>query len=177
MKCTIRRRHYRNNRRYRHYHTCHSRRPFRTTIRPVSSATPPHCHRHTINAPSVIHRRCYNRRHRTCSTRFRRRRRFRRSATVAVAVADCTAGIVVPGTATIAIASSFIFASSDCCDDSHVVIISPQPQVRVSATGHTNGGRAWSLCIHCCMHVYSHTHMLTTHAAICTRRDYWWRPQ
>ena len=177
MKCTIRRRHYRHNRRYRHYHTCHSRRPLRTTIRPVSSSTPPHCHRHTIHVPFVIHRHCYNRRHRNCSTRCRRRRRFRRSATVAVADANCTAAIVVSGTATVAIASSFIFASSDCCDDSHVVIISPQPQVRVSATGHTTGGRAWSLCIHCCMHVYSHTHMLTTHAAICTRRHYWRRPQ
>ena len=109
MKCTIRRRHYRHNRRYRHYHTCHRRRPLRTTIRPVSSATPPHCHRHTINVPFVIHRRCYNRRHRNCSTRCRRRRRFRRSVAVAVVDVARIAAIVVPGTTTIAIASGFHF--------------------------------------------------------------------
>ena len=120
--------------------------------------------------PFVIHRRCYNRRHRNCSTRCRRRRRFRRSVTVAVVDATCTAAIVMPGTATVAIASGFIFASPDCCVDSHVVVVSPHPQVRVSAAGHASGGSAWPLCIHCCMHQYSYTHVLTNHGAIRTRR-------
>ena len=122
-------------------------------------------------ATVAIITRCYNRRHRNCSTRCRRRRRrFRRSPTVAVVDATCTAAIVMSGTATVAIAIGFIFAAADCCVDSHVVVVSPHPQVRVSAAGHASGGSAWPLCIHCCMHQYSYTHVLTKHDAIRTRR-------